>query len=66
MNTFFLKPKSGLTVIDPATRKPLAADGAEVSDTTYWRRRLADGDVERAEPSTTTKAKKATKKNPEA
>ena len=45
----FVKPASGpdgpLVVRDPATRKPLPADGAEVPRTGHWLRRLAAGDV---------------------
>jgi len=36
-----LKPR----VIDPATGKPLPAEGAAVRPSSYWYRRLRDGDV---------------------
>ncbi|WP_084457817.1 DUF2635 domain-containing protein [Desulfocurvus vexinensis] len=55
MKTLYLKPGAGLAVLDPATGQPLPQDGADVPDTTYWRRRLRDGDVARA---TRPKAKK--------
>jgi hypothetical protein len=45
MGTRFLKPAAGLIVRDPATGQPLAQDGEAKPDTTYWRRRLRDGDV---------------------
>lgn len=45
MSKQHLIPKAGLRVVDPATGKPLPAAGAEVEITTYWRRRLRDGDV---------------------
>ncbi|MBA3027442.1 MAG: DUF2635 domain-containing protein [Desulfobacterium sp.] len=45
MKTLFLKPKPGVLVKDPVTGKPLATEGEEKPDTTYWRRRITDGDV---------------------
>lgn len=49
----FVKPAAGRRVLDPATRKPLPAEGAEVERTPYWLRRLREGDVTegRAAPS---------------
>lgn len=41
----YLVPAAGLNVIDPANGQPLPPEGKEVADTTYWRRRLAEGDV---------------------
>ncbi len=42
-----LKPKDPAAVVrDPITRQPLAADGTEVPDTSYWVRRLRAGEVE--------------------
>jgi hypothetical protein len=41
-----LKPKDGLRVCDPATGKPLAAEGENKCLNVYWQRRLNDGDVE--------------------
>ncbi len=47
-----LKPTNpDLIVRDPNNRKALPVDGAEVPDTPYWRRRLKDGDVEKAKRS---------------
>ncbi|MFN7305413.1 MAG: DUF2635 domain-containing protein [Acetobacteraceae bacterium] len=44
-----------LLVANPEARPPmprhLPAEGAEVPDTQYWRRRIADGDVVLAQPS---------------
>ena len=40
-----VKPKLGLLVRDPHTRQPLPSEGAEVQLTSWWARRLADGDV---------------------
>lgn len=45
MKTLHLKPAAGLIVRDPETGKPLSPDGETKPDTTYWRRRLRDGDV---------------------
>ncbi|KEA54674.1 MULTISPECIES: DUF2635 domain-containing protein [Mangrovibacter] len=41
----FVKPKDGLSVRDPVKGSPLPAEGAEVPNTIFWRRRLSDGDV---------------------
>jgi hypothetical protein len=45
----FVKPAPGLLVPNPEAGKVLPRflpmDGAEVPDTEYWRRRIADGDV---------------------
>ena len=41
-----LKPATpDLVVRDPVTTNPLPAEGKAVPMTTYWRRRLKDGDV---------------------
>lgn len=41
----YIKPAAELVVLDPLTAKPLPAEGGWVADTTYWHRRLADGDA---------------------
>jgi hypothetical protein len=46
----FVKPRNGLRVLRPDSRRPLPAEGAEVADDFYWNRRIAHGDVEVAEP----------------
>ena len=56
----FVKPATpDLKVGNPEARPPmprhLPATGAEVPDTEYWRRRLADGDVVTARPPRTPK-----------
>lgn len=51
-----LVPKPGLRVLDPDTLIRLPAEGAPVVMTSYWYRRIADGDVTVQEP-----AAKATK-----
>jgi len=40
-----VKPALNLRVVDPVTRKPLPPEGVEVERTTYWLRRLREGDV---------------------
>lgn len=40
-----VKPADGRRVVDPQTRKPLPAEGAEVERSVYWLRRINDGDV---------------------
>lgn len=62
----FVKPKDGLSVRDPVKGSPLPAEGAEVPDNTFWRRRLRDGDVsitEKAVTTTVSTAKSTTVKN---
>lgn len=46
----FVKPKEGIAVRDPDTKRLLPEEGAEVPETGYWARRLRDGDVTRATP----------------
>lgn len=44
-------PRTGMVVIDPATRKPLQTDGIDVMELdTYWIRRRNDGDVTTTDP----------------
>jgi len=50
-----LIPKPGLRVRDPQMGDALPADGREVVDSTYWRRRLRDGDVTQGKPKTVAK-----------
>lgn len=46
MVTFKIKPKvAGSQVLDPISRKPLAAKGEEKPRNEYWNRRLLDGAV---------------------
>lgn len=40
-----VKPAAGLIIRDPATMKALPPEGVDVPNTSYWRRRLSDGDV---------------------
>lgn len=35
----------GAIIRDPITKQPLPAQGREVPDNSFWRRRLADGEV---------------------
>lgn len=38
--------RPGLVIRDPFTRRPLPPEGDDVNRSTYWERRLMDGDVE--------------------
>lgn len=40
-----IKPAPGVTVRDPQTAQPLAAEGENKPRSSYWLRRLKDGDV---------------------
>lgn len=60
MSTAYLIPRTGLAVLQPRDHKrpvptPLPAEGATVTLTPYWRRRLADGDVKLGKPAKATK-----------
>lgn len=61
--TLHVKPaKPDLIVRRPASPyNPLPAEGAEVPDEQYWRRRLACGDVVRVEPVKATTSKEGRK-----
>ena len=37
--------REGLIVLDPATRQPIPPEGLVVLPSSYWARRLSDGDV---------------------
>lgn len=54
-------PAPGRRVRNPVTGELLARRGAEVPDTAFWRRRLADGDVVAAQPAATPKPTKPPK-----
>lgn len=51
MSTLKVWPNPGHRVRDPGTGLLLTRRGATVPDSTYWRRRLADGDVLDAPPT---------------
>lgn len=56
----FLKPaREGLVVGDPDRGCVLPPDGTRCRDTSYWRRRLADGDVVEFKPEQPDEARKA-------
>ena len=60
-NTITVKPAHDRRVVDPATRKPLPADGAEVERSVYWLRRLREGDVTEVKAASQPAAKPASK-----
>lgn len=41
----FVKPKPGLIVRDPRSKRPIPPEGREVPAESYWLRRLRSGDV---------------------
>lgn len=43
-------PVTGRLVRHPATKQPIPAEGIEVEPDSFWRRRLADGDVSVTKP----------------
>tara|TARA_R110000772_G_scaffold246088_1_gene359706 strand:+ start:1122 stop:1307 length:186 start_codon:yes stop_codon:yes gene_type:complete len=58
MATVFLKPKDEQTKVrNPANGDYLPAEGAVVELTSFWRRRLRDGDVVEAKPPKVTAVK---------
>lgn len=49
----FVKPKPGVLVRDPDSFLPLPAEGRDVPESSFWFRKLADGDVQRCtDPAT--------------
>lgn len=62
MATVFIKPTSAALKVPKPAGDYLAVDGEEVELTTYWRRRLRDGDVVKLSVAAATKAQKATEK----
>lgn len=44
----FVKPATGVSVVNPDTGLPIPPEGACVPNDKYWRRRLNDGDVTEA------------------
>lgn len=63
MNTIFIKPKDPKVKLrDPIIRDHIPAEGALVTNSQYWRRRIADGDaVVVKQPSTGGSKSKTTK-----
>jgi len=47
----YVKPAAGRSVPDPERGGLLPSEGADVPDTQYWLRRLADEDVVKADPA---------------
>ncbi|QBH96787.1 DUF2635 domain-containing protein [Limnobaculum zhutongyuii] len=46
MSELHIRPVAGRVVRDPETNAPLASQGEKKPKTSYWQRRLMDGDVE--------------------
>lgn len=45
MKTLFVTPKKGVVIRREDILKPLSTSGEAVPDTSYYRRRIADGDL---------------------
>ncbi len=56
----FIKPRSGLKIRDPETQCHIPPEGAEVSASIFWLRRIQDGDAsivtDTAQPTSTTES----------
>lgn len=44
--SYHLKPTKGLRVLKPGTKTPLSMEGEIVDESSYWKRRLSNGEVE--------------------
>lgn len=67
-NTLHVRPVEGARVLDPVTFAAVPEAGRQVPNTSYWRRRINQGQLELV-PSATEKTDKPlikTKKNPKA
>lgn len=60
MNDIYLTPTDGMVVRDPVTGLALPEQGAAKSPTSYWLRRLRDGDVREGTPPKAAAAPSAT------
>ena len=61
-----LKPAPGRRVRDPASALPLSAEGATVTLTPFWSRRLEDEDVVQVEDEDVAPVSRTAKKTKEA
>ena len=59
MQTFKIKPVKGMTIINPATMRPLPDEGADVPRNTFWLRRLQDEEIEIVQEKPAKNAKNA-------
>ncbi len=55
MDTAVLVPKKGLIVRDPISGNALPPEGMQKQLSTYWLRRMADGDVTKQTKTTRTR-----------
>lgn len=62
----FVKPAAGRTVRDPVKGTFLPSEGAEVAESTFWNRRLRDGDVLTVDTSVPAAKSTAAAKNTDA
>ncbi len=61
MDEIFIKPVQNAKVRDPHTTQHLLPDGEYKPRTTFWLRRIKDGDVVIAKPSKSIKVKSGDK-----
>lgn len=61
MERMRVRPAPGRTVFDPRAHVELPQDGADVPRSSFWLRRLRDGDVVRAETNKRTDLPKRTR-----
>jgi hypothetical protein len=54
-DTIHVTPREGYIVRDPVTLKALPAEGRRVVRTSFWARRLRDGDVTLGKPGRSSK-----------
>ena len=56
-----LKPKPGMKIPDPEKGGYLSPEGRPVAPTSYWLRRITDGDVVEVKPTTTARRTRSDK-----
>lgn len=61
--TMVVKPKENLKIVDPVTGRALPPEGAKVVQSSYWLRRIAEGDVIEMQEQTKSEEIKSGPKN---
>jgi hypothetical protein len=59
LRIFVVPTRPEVKVLDPTTGAHIPSEGAEVERSTYWLRRLRDGDVKAGEPKKAPRGKAA-------
>lgn len=60
--TLTLRPAAGITLVDPETGTAIPETGATVQTSSYWRRRIKDGDAVLVTPAAAATSPKKTQK----